>query len=130
MVMMVTPSFIGEVEQYKLPVNIPGRSTQSPSDCELYIRGYTEVPQCAVDCPLPTPVGAIQAHQNVLPQQPYVPDSMPAVPEPAPADEATPPAQEPGSGGDNSSYRIPLQGSSTENSTAQLTGFGYPSREK
>ncbi len=128
LVFMITPSFIGEVEQYKLPVNIPGRSTQSPSDTEFYIRGYTEVPQCATDCPLPVPVGAIQAHQNVLPQQPYVPESMPAPPESDPNAPAAPPAEQPKTEGASSDYRIPILTRPTENATSQVSRFGYPSR--
>lgn len=127
LVFLVTPTFIGEVEQYKLPTNTPGRSTQSPSDCEFYIRGYNEVPRCEVDCPLPTPVGATNAPENVLPQQPYVPESMPAQPEAAPADPAVTPPEQPKASGTSRDYRVPVGPRTEETSMARSTAFGYPS---
>lgn len=132
LVMMVTPSFIGEVEQYKLPYNIPGRSTQSPSDTEFYLRGYTEVPQCAVDCPLPTPVGAVQSHQNVLPQQPYVPESMPAAPANGeqPADQLVPVPEASGSGTSATGRKAPILAPASTTTTPTTSRFGYPPSSK
>jgi pilus assembly protein CpaC len=127
LVFLITPSFIGEVEQYRLPVNIPGRTTQSPSDTEFYLRGYLETPQCAADCPLPAPVGAIQATQNVLPQQPYVPESMPPQPETAPATPAMPPAEQPApSSGTSSEMRVPIFSRTATNTETSSSGFGFP----
>ncbi len=77
LVFLITPTFISEVEQSQMPVNLPGRNTQSPSDTEFYLRGYDEVPQCKTECPLPVPMGALNAPGNVLPMQPYVPGSIP-----------------------------------------------------
>ena len=125
LVFTITPSFIGEVEQYKLPCNIPGRTSQSPSDTEFYIRGYTEVPQCAVDCPLPAPVGAIQAQQNVLPQQSYVPESMPSQTDANPAAPAAPPAEQPKSDGNSRDFRVP---NINRPADPQVSRFGYPAR--
>jgi pilus assembly protein CpaC len=125
LVFLVTPTFIGEVEQYKLPVNIPGRTTQSPGDSEFYHNGYIETPQCAVDCPLPTPVGAAQSPHSVLPQQPYVPESMPEKPvdanPPVPAPSGDSPPTPPGA---TSDLRVPTP----ERKSTALTGFGYPSK--
>ncbi len=126
LVFLVTPVFIGEIEQYRLPTNIPGRSTQSPSDTEFYLRGYTEIPQCAVDCPLPTPIGAIQAQQNVLPQQPYVPESMPVQPDSAPATPAMPPAEQPKPSAATSSMRVPIITRPAEKTSSLASGFGFP----
>ena len=59
------------------------------------------MPRCETECPLPTPIGALNNPNNVLPVQPYVPESMPkdpnAVPEssepPAPPSTTSAPAR-------------------------------------
>lgn len=51
LVFLITPRFISEVEPDRVPRLGPGQLTQSPSDHELYINGYTEVPRCEQDCP-------------------------------------------------------------------------------
>ena len=43
---MVTPEFIEASDPEELPPCGPGESTTSPDDCELYFRGYLEVPKC------------------------------------------------------------------------------------
>lgn len=50
LVFLVTPRFIGEVEAHQLPPCGPGRETDSPSDCQLYMEGHLEVPRCNNDC--------------------------------------------------------------------------------
>lgn len=51
LVFLITPRFISEVEPNRVPNYGPGQLTTSPSDYELYINGYTEVPRCNDDCP-------------------------------------------------------------------------------
>jgi pilus assembly protein CpaC len=51
LVFLITPRFISEVEPHRVPRLGPGQLTTSPSDRELYLNGYTEVPRCTVDCP-------------------------------------------------------------------------------
>lgn len=126
LVFLITPTFMGEIEQYRLPTNIPGRTTQSPSDTEFYLRGYIETPQCAADCPLPTPVGAIQAAHNVLPQQPYVPESMPTKPDAEPAPPAMPPTEQPKPSGATSEMRVPIFTRTAEKTDSTSSGFGFP----
>ena len=50
LVFLVTPRFIGEVENHQLPAYGPGQNTVSPNDCELYFNGYLEVPRCNDNC--------------------------------------------------------------------------------
>jgi pilus assembly protein CpaC len=52
LVFLITPRFISEVESNRLPQFGPGQLTDPPSDHELYINGYTEVPRCSDDCPV------------------------------------------------------------------------------
>jgi len=40
----VTPDFAGPMDPHQVPQMMPGLSTQSPNDCELYLKGYMEVP--------------------------------------------------------------------------------------
>ncbi len=48
----VTPNFAGPMDPHEVPHNAPGMATQSPSDRELYMRGYIETPIVGgnVDC--------------------------------------------------------------------------------
>ncbi len=62
LVMLLTPRFIGEVDPVLMPKNMPGRQSVSPSDVELFHKGYIEVPRCGPDC-------------GGLPNQPY--DGLP-----------------------------------------------------
>ena len=52
LVFLITPRFVSDVEPSQLPVDRPGRLTTSPSNHELYVDGYTEVPRCNDDCPV------------------------------------------------------------------------------
>jgi pilus assembly protein CpaC len=40
----VTPDFAGPMEPHQVPCLVPGISTQSPTDKELYLKGYMETP--------------------------------------------------------------------------------------
>ena len=51
LVFLITPRFISEVEPHRVPRLGPGQLTTSPSDRELYMNGYAEVPRCTDDCP-------------------------------------------------------------------------------
>ena len=52
LVFLITPRFIGEVEASQLTGNSIGRTSGSPSDSELYLDSYLEVPRCNEDCPV------------------------------------------------------------------------------
>jgi pilus assembly protein CpaC len=47
----VTPDYAGAMDPHQVPYVVPGISTESPNDNELYFKGYTEVPsQSAQHC--------------------------------------------------------------------------------
>ena len=46
----VTPNFAGPMDPHEVPRNAPGTSTQSPTDKELYMRGYVEAPITSNNC--------------------------------------------------------------------------------
>ena len=52
LVFLITPRFISEVEPDRVPRLGPGQLTTSPSDHELYLNGYSEVPRCNEECPV------------------------------------------------------------------------------
>ncbi len=57
----VTPNFAGPMDPHEVPRNAPGTSTQSPSDKELFGRGYVETPVASnYDQGGVTPAGMIQ----------------------------------------------------------------------
>ena len=58
LVFLITPRFVSDVEPSQLPVDRPGRVTTLPSDHELYVDGYIEVPKCNDDCPVNDSFGA------------------------------------------------------------------------
>ncbi len=41
---LITPEFASAMEPHQVPLGGPGLDTTSPSDCELYWKGYMEVP--------------------------------------------------------------------------------------
>lgn len=45
---MVTPHLVDAMDCHEVPPCGPGMSTTNPNDCELYLKGYIEVPKC---CP-------------------------------------------------------------------------------
>lgn len=72
----VTPDFAGAMDATQVPPGGPGYNSYSPSDRELYWRGYAETPN---PCP-PEPNGAVISEQPILigpSTQPYVPQGMP-----------------------------------------------------
>ncbi len=52
LIFMITPRFITDVDPGRVPNSGPGQLTSSPSDHELYVNGYSEVPRCTDDCPI------------------------------------------------------------------------------
>ena len=52
LVFLITPRFISEVDPTYMPRLGPGQLTDSPSDHELFLNGYLEVPICNDDCPV------------------------------------------------------------------------------
>lgn len=80
----VTPQFVGALDPHEVPPGGPGQATTSPSDLDLYWRGYLEVPRCCTDgsCPqcrlraeqggLIGPFGTEPYRGEVLPASPSV----------------------------------------------------------
>ena len=70
LVFLITPKFVSEVGNEKIPRLGIGQLTTSPSDYELYMNGYQEVPRCVEGCPVndrfDDPYGQVQ--KNLLPQ--------------------------------------------------------------
>jgi Flp pilus assembly secretin CpaC len=52
LVFLITPRFITEVDPTYMPRLGPGQLTDKPSDHELFLNGYLEVPNCNDDCPV------------------------------------------------------------------------------
>jgi pilus assembly protein CpaC len=51
LLVLVTPEFVDALDPQDVPPCGPGQTTTSPTDCELYGRGYLEVPnQCGDNC--------------------------------------------------------------------------------
>jgi len=58
----VTPNFAGPMDPHEVPHSAPGTFTQSPTDKELYWRGYVETPVAANCAPgMGAPAGMIQS---------------------------------------------------------------------
>jgi hypothetical protein len=77
----VTPNFAGPMDPHEVPHNAPGTSTQSPTDKELYWRGYVETP-VAADCApgMGGSAGMIQyAPQNMQAPPMSYPTAQPSV---------------------------------------------------
>ncbi|MBM3998616.1 MAG: type II and III secretion system protein family protein [Planctomycetes bacterium] len=47
LLIMVTPEFVDAVDPHEIPSCFPGQLTVSPTDVELFAKGYLEVPRCA-----------------------------------------------------------------------------------
>lgn len=58
---LITPNFIADVEAGALTQTMPGQSTTSPSDRELFLNAHSEVPKCQDDCPVNRNLGASPA---------------------------------------------------------------------
>lgn len=50
LLIMVTPEFVDAMDPHEVPCGGPGLSTTGPSDKELYLKGYIEVPNLYGDC--------------------------------------------------------------------------------
>ncbi len=77
LVFLLTPRTAAPMDS--IPANLPGRSTQDPSNYELYANGYLEVPKCDVQCPESNPFTANQQQiQGPAPTQqpPMDPQSL------------------------------------------------------
>lgn len=91
LLIFVTPELVDAMDAHEVPPCGPGMRTASPNDCELYLKGYIEVPRC---CP-PGGPGTIQGQSGpmFIPGQAPSPDQIlapiPSVPSapipPAPA---------------------------------------------
>src|SRR5262245_1290634 len=75
----VTPEFCEAMDPNEVPACGPGQLTTSPTDCELYFRGYTEVPKnChGGNCP-PGMMGPGPGGYEELPGAPIAPPTPPA----------------------------------------------------
>ncbi len=62
LLILVRPELVSAVEPHELPPGGPGTFTASPNDCEMYLKGYLEVPRCGL--PMPGTAAPVQ-----LPQQ-------------------------------------------------------------
>jgi pilus assembly protein CpaC len=67
----VTPEFCEAMDPSEVPPCGPGQLTTSPTDCELYFRGYTEVPK--TNCPQCAPGGLYGPGYEEVPRAPGAP---------------------------------------------------------
>ena len=82
-VFLITPEFATALEPHQVPPGGPGLNTVSPNDCELYGKGYLEVPLtgCRAGC-AEMPFGVMGAeaiineHVAMPSHQPYQPPPM------------------------------------------------------
>ena len=51
LVFLITPQYVSDVDAAYANGPLPGASSDSPSDRDLFINGHIEVPRCAEDCP-------------------------------------------------------------------------------
>jgi pilus assembly protein CpaC len=102
LLVLVTPELVEAVDADTLPPCGPGTQTASPTDWELYMRGYMEVPNCCPTGPMP--------NMTMPGDSGMIFDSRPeAVRQPAPAGSAPlPPVLQPSkSGSSNASRPLP-----------------------
>lgn len=138
LVFLITPKFVDEVENDRLPRVGLGQMTTSPSDTELYLNGYGEVPRCEEGCPLgdrfDDPSG--QVKENLLPQVPaqnYTPvgnNEYPSYPAGNGYQGVVPQQQQFGPGyqqpvGGGSAFGYPGSGGGQQ--VTPRTGFKWPS---
>lgn len=90
LLILVTPQFVDPMDPHEVPPCGPGQFTGSPSNVELYGRGYIEVPNCCQD-------GACSPYQDGLGYPPgqmmpggALPETLPPASNGDPAD-VTPP---------------------------------------
>ncbi|MCA9184564.1 MAG: pilus assembly protein N-terminal domain-containing protein [Planctomycetales bacterium] len=102
LLILVTPEFADAMDPHEVPCGGPGTNTTSPTDTELYWRGYLEVPNC-------DPQAGAGVMTNELPpiMQPHqmMPNYGPAMP---PASETIPRGQpQMAPPANNTSMRLP-----------------------
>jgi pilus assembly protein CpaC len=86
LVVTVRPELVDALDPHEVPACLPGTQSTSPTDCELYFRGYIEVPNCCTDGSCPNCQGR-QLNGQTITEGP--------IPTPAtPADSAAPAATE------------------------------------
>lgn len=86
LLILVTPELVEPMDKHEVPPCGPGEFTRSPSDHELYMKGWMEVPKCCENCGRAGckgcgPQGAGPGQQPV----PYVPQGEPISRQQAPA---------------------------------------------
>ena len=50
LLILVTPELVEAMDVHEVPPCGPGMRTTSPNDCELFLKGHLEVPNCCPDC--------------------------------------------------------------------------------
>ncbi len=79
LLILVTPELVEAMDCHEVPPSIgPGMHTESPRDCELYGKGYIEVPRCA---PGGGPVGP-HGYEGLPPGAEVVPGEVESLPPP------------------------------------------------
>jgi pilus assembly protein CpaC len=78
LLILVTPEFADAMDANQVPPCGPGTSTSSPTDWELFMKGYLEVPNCcptagAGGCPAGGPGGQCNPHSRLNPTTPAAP---------------------------------------------------------
>ena len=68
LVFLITPRFVSDVESSQLPQDRLGELTTHPSNRELYVDGYLEVPKCENDCPINDSFSSSGGHPQGGPQ--------------------------------------------------------------
>lgn len=76
LVFLITPRYVSDVEASQLPADRIGQTSTHPSDHELYVDGYVEVPKCTEDCPVVDAFSSVggnsQGSMNGYPQGPVM----------------------------------------------------------
>lgn len=62
----VTPEFVEAMDPHEVPCGGPGLNSASPSDKELFLKGYVEVPAAQGDCPPPHGMIGGSSHHGLL----------------------------------------------------------------
>ncbi|TWT30875.1 type II and III secretion system protein family protein [Blastopirellula retiformator] len=99
LLIIVTPELIGPLNPEEVPCEYPGSNTGIVNDCELYGRGYVEVPACppggaCIDGGMPGMIGPYDG-ENIAPGPPVIEMSEPVIQgqmmhSPAPAHQPAP----------------------------------------
>jgi pilus assembly protein CpaC len=102
LLILVTPEIVSPLEAHEVPQCGPGQLTTNPSDTDLYLHGYLEVPNCCLEAPpmpaaiptwqvghgaVPGVQGEITVPDDLLP----TPDRSHRMPTEPPATDNTPP---------------------------------------